>query len=465
MRRKKIQKLIGCCFIMLIAFTCNAYANTNATESSLFSCEQVVGNSGQSTQELFSGVQAISDESKPTLSNMSFSYVNNKLVLEGELAYKGENIQVSSSGDIYKNEKTENAGRYDDLILADMKDFGDWHFVQLRIDKNKSSLSIILQNVNSKELLLFQVDMDINQFSTFYNLQDNTIEGVALERKILELYDVSKNLLDNETTEEGYFSYAAPASNEESAAPMATYAGWLALINQLKSSGSANLSTQSNIKASMFDGSGWQTEAPEVATSNDYVFVTYSKPNGTDEYLAEFALVQFLSGSNEVNTHDYMAFTQANYIDGMTCTYTGYNDTLSVLMYGVGIEFTNVNLAIGDFNTDVFFKNRTAGGVFQDTGSVIRAAIALSPAGDIYDIWDSLSNHEIVEMNYVTHFEQSYEAQKDAHNGKLIQGISAEYGDYRIIKSGQHFMLQGLVYLPSYSHWWNAFTYNTYTHL
>lgn len=68
-------------------------------------------------------------------------------------------------------------------------------------------------------------------------------------------------------------------------------------------------------------------------------------------------------------------------------------------------------------------------------------------------------------MNYVTHFEQSYEAQKDTHNGKLIQGFSADYGDYRIIKTGQHFMLQGLVYLPSYSHWWNAFTYYTYTHL
>lgn len=450
---------------MLFSFTCNAYANTNDSNATIFSFEQTIGNSGQTTQELFSEVQPASNESSPILSDVSFSYKNGKLIVTGKLSYKGDDFTLSSSGNIYKNEKTENAGCYDDLVLADMEDFENWHFVQLRIDKNNECIGIILQNVNTKELLQFKTDIDSNQFRTFYNLQDNTIKGIDLEHKIINLFDVSKNLIDNDVAEKGHFSYIAPASSEVSVEPTATYAGWLAMINQLHSSGSVNLSTQSNIQASMFDGSGWQTEAPDEPSVNDYVFVTYSKPNGTGEYLAQFGLVQFLSGSNEVNHNDYMAFTQVNYIDGMICTYTNYNDTLSVKWYDSGIEFEKVKLAIGDFDTDVFFKNRTAAGVFQESGSIIRAAIALSPAGEIYDIWEHLSGHEVVDKDYVAYFEQSYEAQKDAHNGKLIQGISAEFIDSKIVTAGQRYVLQGLVYLPSFTHWWCAFNYSTYTHL
>lgn len=85
-----------------------------------------------------------------SIENITLEQNGDEIELCGSLIYDGENINFVSSGVLSKNEKTENAGISENLILGDMSDFGNFHFVQLRIDKDSSEMSIILQEKTAK---------------------------------------------------------------------------------------------------------------------------------------------------------------------------------------------------------------------------------------------------------------------------------------------------------------------------
>lgn len=206
MKISYIKNIIICSLLLVLVSTCNSYAETVSSssewENTILSFEQASGNSAQSIEALFSPIQAM--ESVDTyLSNVDIGYENNLLTLRGDFTHNGNTIAIDTSGTIYKNENTVNAGTFGNLILVEMDDIEEWHFVQFRIDKDDEQICIILQNTSSKELVHFLLNIDRAQYDTLYSLQGNPIQGTALEEKVLSLYNVSKNLLNMSTVEAG----------------------------------------------------------------------------------------------------------------------------------------------------------------------------------------------------------------------------------------------------------------------
>ncbi|AOY76028.1 hypothetical protein [Clostridium formicaceticum] len=272
----------------------NTETVTPSTDT-LFKVDKIVGTSASSIDSLFDENQMASREVGPRLSSVTLAYKDGKLVLRGILTYDSEVIDLVSSGDLYKNEKTDNAATYGNLILGDMSDFDNIHFVQLRIDKDKSCIRIILQTKDTKELMQFEAPIDNSIFDALYHSQKNKLRGTALEEKIIELYSVAGNLIDKDSST-GEDESISPAVSTSGIQPVAaSYNGWTKLIADLNKNGSATLGNYSNIDTSMFKGNGWKHD--NTWGNTPYSFVSYSKPNGTGEYLTQFALVDIVTQS------------------------------------------------------------------------------------------------------------------------------------------------------------------------
>lgn len=153
-----------------------------------------------SIDSLFGENQRMSGGAGPKLSNMTLTYEYGKFVFHGTLTYDSKVIEFESFGDLYKNEKSENSEIYRNLILGDMNDFGKIHFAQLRIDKQKSLISIILQMNDTRQLMHFQISIDSGVFNKLYYSQENQLSGTELEEKIIDLYSVAGNLIDKDST-------------------------------------------------------------------------------------------------------------------------------------------------------------------------------------------------------------------------------------------------------------------------
>lgn len=164
----------------------------------IISSNEIHGIRGMSLEEIFAEQQIENSENFPVLSDLILTYTDNHLLFDGSLSYDGQAARLNTSGPLYKNEKTKNSGKAEDLVLADIDDVETVHFVQVRFDKEKLTLSIILQSIDTKELFYFTTPFNADQFSTIYDLVKNPVTEEALERKIIELFSVSRNLLNFE---------------------------------------------------------------------------------------------------------------------------------------------------------------------------------------------------------------------------------------------------------------------------
>lgn len=236
----------------MTAFAEELQVRSDVNTETLLTIDEIGGISASSIDSLFGENQRMNGGADPKSSNMTLAYEDGKLVLRGILTYGSKAIVLESSGDLYKNEKTENSETYGNLILGDMNDFGNIHFVQLRIDKEKSLISIILQMNDTKQLMQFQIPIDSGVFNKLYYSQENQLSGTDLEEKIINLYSVAGNLIDKDSTV-GERASNSPEVSTSDIQPLATtYSGWTTLINALNRNGSVKLSNYSNIDASMF---------------------------------------------------------------------------------------------------------------------------------------------------------------------------------------------------------------------
>lgn len=164
----------------------------------IISSNEINGIRGMTLEEIFAEQQIENSGNSPVLSDLILTYTDNHLLFDGSLSYDGQAARLNTSGLLYKNEKTKNSGKAEDLVLADIDDVETVHFVQVRFDKEKLTLSIILQSIDTKELFYFTTQLNADQFSTIYDLVKNPVAEEALERKIIELFSVSRNLLNFE---------------------------------------------------------------------------------------------------------------------------------------------------------------------------------------------------------------------------------------------------------------------------
>lgn len=180
----------------------------------VFTCSKAVGNHAKSTAELFSSTHVM-EVGAPTLNDLSLTYEEACLGFRATLSYGGKTTALETSGVLYHNEKTARSGMSGNLVLGDMEDAGDWHFVQLRIERDHSQMMILLQNKKDYELFQFLIEITEDDFRKFYELHENPIGEEELERKIISLYSVNRNLWNPEMAERGYGEGAGVGTVEE----------------------------------------------------------------------------------------------------------------------------------------------------------------------------------------------------------------------------------------------------------
>lgn len=224
----------------------NENKNTSVNTDIIFEADEVSGTSASSLDALFSkaevGVHSFAIENETKLTDIQTIFANETLVFKGILTKSGQQYVLESTGNIYKNEKTENAAIYDTLILTEMSDSENVHFVQLKIDKEKMCIGLILQMTDTKELIKFEFPIDDSLFDSIYNSHENLINGEELEKKIVKLYSVSRNLIDKQET----FDEAELVSEEASISSITnslkgTRYGWKTLIDDLNRYGTVKL--------------------------------------------------------------------------------------------------------------------------------------------------------------------------------------------------------------------------------
>ncbi|KJU70399.1 hypothetical protein [Clostridium baratii] len=455
-----------CTLISVNTLSVSAKNNEEAPASDILTKnEETVGTSALNLDSLFSPMVVASQNNAPKLSNVKLSYKNNKLIFTGKL-YDGKiSVDLVSSGEFYKNEKTENANIYENMILSDMCDSGNIHFVQFKIDKDNLCINIILQNKNTSELMEFKVSIDESVFNNIYNSYENSLSGIELERKIIELNSVSKNLINppstSTTTVEGVHAMTNINSN---GASRATYNGWMRLINDLNRYGSVKLGNYSDINASFLKGAGWKYDNNN--SNAPYTFACYSQKNGTYNYTSQFALVDIVNQSYYVSDTKWFAGTQAKYVDGMIVNYNTLDDKLTVQYYGWGLDLNKFELGLNGLTNKAVFINRSVNKKTESGGSIAKAAICLSStASTISDVWTGIQPYTNQSINYTELFDQTYSAQYNRYNGKVIRGIAESSGTEYLNKPGHFLNVSGTM---SYSvgtstSWWNGYKYTCRT--
>lgn len=409
----------------------NAELSTDA--GALFSVDAISGCSGDDLTSLFDETSARAVDGSPQLTDVEISEANGQLVFDAILKYADIDMRLSSSGDIYKNEKTSNSGTYDDLILAEMADIDGIHFVQFRVDKNKPEIFIVLQLTQSKELLSFNIPIEPDVFNNMYDIADNPLSGKDLEEKIAALYSVSHNLIDAESSTTKYHWSSPVCTTQGSPIPKGTFNGWADLFKDLKD-GSAKLSDHPNVEADLFKGTGWQDDN---AWNIPYMVMSYSKPNGPGQYLTQFTLLDIITQDHRLNNDTYKLALQLQYSSGALVKYDEYTDMLTVLYFDFGLSFDHVSVGIGDLTDNAFFINRIVSRKYLEEGNLVKAFITLYPPADsAVSVLEGLSDETNQPATEIRYFPDTLSAQLAKHNGKIIKGIVATSATDRLTLPG-----------------------------
>lgn len=483
MRKNLGKSIFSWIVIFILALSFHSFATEKATSSdssssAIFSCEEVVGNSAQSAKELFSSIQPqTANVNAPTLSDVILSYKNERLEFSGTFSYNGESIPINTSGDIYKNEKTANSGISENLVLVDMDDINDWHFVQFRLDKNNSYILIVLQNMSNYELVQFIVAIDEENFETFYNLHDNSISDEELENKIVELYSVAQNVLNRETPNTDQQEFAIqdsfnPNENKTLVEKKDSYSGWKKLLD--------DLDTKDTVKASDYDidlnllsGNGWQYGGEfDEDLPLSYNVAAYSYENGPDEYLTQFQIGYIvIQKSQEDHPNDWRLSISVDYsyTGGHIIAYYPLLDEIRILYRQTGLTYDSFDWSVGELDLqDSFFIDRLVSGTCESSGgSPILGALALTKYGSIIsDIWSLLSNYEAADLDDLKTFPLSRAGQEEIFSGKILKGVAASIGDGSFTKPGHHLLLKGTVLIPkphNEINWWYRYKFTCKT--
>ena len=218
------------------------------------------GTKATSLDALFHAYQTRGADEDVEMTNVKIAVEANQIKFSGTLLHNGRSLIIDTEGNICKNEPTERMVLCDTLILGEMADVNNIHFVQLRIDKDTTApfMSIVLEDTDTDELLYFQTAIDLALFDELYSISQNSLKGTALEEKFIKLYSVAANLTTPPSNRaQHYVTSEIQTTNDME--PLATsFAGWSKLIDDLKAQGSVKHSDYANIiDTSVFKGNGW----------------------------------------------------------------------------------------------------------------------------------------------------------------------------------------------------------------
>lgn len=450
---KKILLAVSSLFLLLAApFHSNAAtaatgSNASIDANTLLFVNEASGLNGDTLNDLFSSSQTRASSGNPQLTDISLSVEDGLMVFESVLKYNSADIDLSTSGVLYKNEETDNSGIHSNLVFAEMDDTNGIHFVQFKFDKNRSELLIILQFTESKELLSFTIPLTTEDFNVFYNIEDNPISGKELEAKIASLYSISRNLIDTEDNTTVYEWTSPVCSTNSAPMPRGTYNGWAGLFSDLED-GSAKLSNHPDVDADFFKGTGWQHDN---AWNLPYMLKSYSTTNGPSEYLTQLTLLDVTAQHYQSTDDKYQLALQFQINSGTLVSYDVYTDMLTVLYYDFGLSLEDVQIGIGKLTDNAFFINRTVSRKYLESGNLVKTFVTLYPPAEIASsVLEGLSmgtNQPATEIQY---FEQTFSDQLARYQGEIIKGIVATTESNELTLPGHLINIAGLAkYDPS----------------
>lgn len=442
--------ILGCLFFWFVNMNFTVFAeNRDFDEALLLDISEVNGISAPKIDFLSNTNKFNRNFDGPKLKDIKINKKGNYLILEGTLEYGNKQININSSGKIFKNEKTDNSGEYGNLILGDMSNTENINFAQLRVDKEEFFIGIILQMNDTKEIIRFKIQVDDKFFDNLYNSIENDITGYELEKKIISLYSLTNNVIEDENMES--FSVESTSLiksnlNNKNMQRATTYNGWKNIINALNKYGSVKLSSYSNIDRSFFKGGGWSYD--DDFGNVPYSFAVYSRDDGYGKYVTQFALLDIVEEWKDINSTQIRISMQAKYFDGMIVKYDSYTDILSVAYYGFGISFNNFEVGINGLTDKAVFINRRISSTYENKGSIIRAAISLiSPFETIYSTFEHLNPYETQKSEETVLFDKTYNSQYSRNNGKIVRGIVATSGNGYLNRSNHYINVIGEVQL------------------
>jgi hypothetical protein len=440
-----------------------------------------------SANVLKSDLQEYNASQKAYLTDLVLSHNAGNVEISGTLTLNGSSYLIDSVGDYYRNEPTEHSANADNLIFCEFEDTEEIHFVQFRIDKdvpqiaskhqsNDSLVTIILQLVDTENLVQLQQGIDASVFDELYELEPAVqLEGDELVSKIISLYSVRNNLMNvpDDSVKQESFELGSQGTEQIStiATASATHNGWKNLINALNSNGSVALSNySSSIDTSFFTGGGWKYNNG-WNNGVGYSFSSYSVANGSSEYLVQFALLEHTTHSHTYNNADiWNTGLQSEYYDGLVARYTPYDGQLTVLYYSWGLTLNNLELSINKLTNSAFFINRYVDCSYVISGNMVRAALVLVPyvstIADVFEYALETETNQTAESTQL--FPDTYAGQIQLYGGnKIIRGLYATTGS-NSLKASDHFinMVGNIKYNTSNgTEWTYTYKYLTYHNL
>jgi hypothetical protein len=381
-------------------------------------------------------------------------------------------INIFSTGNYYRNEKTENAAIFDNQIFGEMDDIENIHFVQLRIDKSitqeyqigklgrntdKALITIVLQTVDLKQLMIFQLPIDENVFDKLYFQKTSVaIDGEELENKVIALSRIDSNLIDKGTVSismesNDLLSGSMDNSNQTKAA---TYNGWRVLINDLNSNGHAKLSNYAGIDRSIIQGNGWHHFA---GWNPGYGFSAYTTTSSATIKYVQFSLFDIIyqGYSYGANTNKWVTNLRLSIYGGLSCLYFTETDELYVYYYNKGLHLADVELGINDLSNYAVYINRYVDGLYSTRPNYILAALSIIPPMQSVASWyDYLGANSNQTCGQTITYDQTYATQYNRYSGSVIRGISATTHGTLMDKAGQYIFVQGLISLTNGSSQW-----------
>lgn len=440
---KKFSYLWSLLFIIIFSTTI-VFAEDTIYSEEIFSYSNCANGTTASTlSDLFNS----ENNSDAQLSNLTLLYSDEHYELTGTLTYNSTNIQFNSNVTLYKNVFDESSTDSTRFILGDFTDTENLHFVQLKFDDANCNLNLILQLLDNTQLLQFSLPISIDDFNIIYNHIQNPLSGDLLNEKFTKLYNVSGNLITKENTDKN--SSTSVIIDDNSNLSRSTYNGWKTLITSLNNNGSVKLSNYSNIKPSWFKTTGWNHD--HYWGNAPYSFSIYCTQNGSDEYLAQFALLNATQQIINVGTSgQYGAVEeirlQVEYVDGLVVRYNTSTDTLSVLNYGFGLDISSLELGIYNLTNDALFITRTVNRNLVSSSNYMRAALALySPGDTLASLFEYLQPYENQAPNFTQIFATTAEEQYIKYSGKFVRGISVNSSPDKLKKPGHYINLFGQV--------------------